>query len=321
MSTPPADPDWVPVSPLLPDDPPRVGDFWLDARIGAAESGVAYTAHTEATPDADGLTAMVIVLSEGAAADAAARDRLAGVVNEMHIDTVLARGGHGQDFGRLGRKYVPDEGDPLPADGTLLAPWVALAYDGTSAAACEAARVLDEVQLATLAPQGAPTGPDYQHYWQDRVKPGLVRLWPLPWPGRYDRAGWRTILVSWLLMLLLAALAVLIAILIFRNQPPQTPPTPTGGSGSPPPQSQSGSPPPQSGSPSPQSGSPSASQSGSQSGTPSGSPSGSESGSPSASGSDSGSASPSPSGSESGGGEPSPDESGSPGGNTPTSRL
>ena len=60
MTTPPADPDWVPVSPLLPDDPPRVGDFWLDARIGAAESGVAYTAH-----DADGRTAMIIVLSEG----------------------------------------------------------------------------------------------------------------------------------------------------------------------------------------------------------------------------------------------------------------
>ena len=314
MSTPPADPDWVPVSPLLPDDPPRVGDFWLDARIGAAESGVAYTAH-----DADGTSAMVIVLSEGAAADAAARDRLAGVVNAMHIDTVLARGGHGQDFGRMGRKYVADEGDPVPPDTGLLAPWVALAYDGTPAAAGEAARILDEVQLATLSPQGAPSGPDYRHYWQDRVKPGLVRLWPLPWPGRYDRAGWKTILVSWLLMLLLAALAVLIAILIFRNQPPQTPPTPTGGSGSPPPQSQSGSPPPQSGSP--QSGSPSASQSGSESGSPSGSPSGSESGSPSASGSESGSASPSPSGTETGGGQPSPDESGSPGGNSPTSRL
>jgi hypothetical protein len=232
----------------------------------------------------------------------------------MHIDTVLARGGHGQDFGRMGRKYVADEGDPVPPDGAVLAPWVALAYDGTAAAADEAARVLDEVQLATLDPQGAPSGPDYQHYWQERVKPGLVRLWPLPWPGRYDRAGWKTILVSWLLMLLLAALAVLIAILIFRNQPPQTPPTPTGGSGSPPPQSQSGS-------PQPQSGSPSASQSGSQSGSPSGSPSGSQSGSPSASGSSSGSASPSPSGTESGGGQPSPDESGSPGGSTPTSRL
>lgn len=327
MSTPPADPDWVPVSPLLPDDPPRVGEFWLDARLGAAESGVAYTAHTGASADpgsdAEGRSAMVIVLSEGAADDAAARDRLAGVVNDMHIDTVLARGGHGQDFGRMRRKYVDDEDDPAAPAPALLAPWVALAYDGTPAAAAEAARVLDEVQLATLAPQGAPSGPDYQHYWQDRVKPGLVRLWPLPWPGRYDRAGWKTILVSWLLMLLLAALAVLIAILIFRNQPPQTPPTPTGGSGSPPPQSQSGSPPPQSGSPSPQSGSPSASQSGSQSGSPSGSQSGSESGSPSASGSDSGSASasPSPSGSQSGGGGASPAESGSPGGNSPTSRL
>lgn len=315
MSTPPADPDWVPVSPLLGDDPPRVGDFWLDARIGAAESGVAYTAHAGDT------NAMVIVLSEGAAADAAARDRLAGVVNAMHIDTVLARGGHGQDFGRMARKYVADDRDPVPPDSGLLAPWVALAYDGSPAAAGEAARILDAVQLATLAPQGAPNGPDYQHYWHDQVKPGLVRLWPLPWPGRYDRAGWKTILVSWLLMLLLAALAVLIAILIFRNQPPQTPPTPTGGSGSPPPQSQSGSPPPQSGSPSPQTGSPSASQSGSESGTPSGSPSGSQSGSPSASGSESGSASPSPSGTETGGGQPSPNESGSPGGNSPTSRL
>lgn len=316
MSTPPADPDWVPVSPLLADDPPRVGDFWLDARIGAAESGVAYTAH-----DADGRSAMVIVLAEGAAADAAARDRLAGVVNAMHIDTVLARGGHGQDFGRMSRKYVSEDAGPVAPDGGTLAPWVALAYDGSPAAAAEAARILDEVQLATLSPQGAPSGPDYRHYWQDRVKPGLVRLWPLPWPGRYDRAGWKTILVSWLLMLLLAALAVLIAILIFRNQPPQTPPTPTGGSGSPPPQSQSGSPPPQSGSPSPQSGSPSASQSGSESGSPSGSPSGSQSGSPSASGSESGPASPSPSGTETGGGQPSPDESGSPGGNSPTSRL
>ena len=125
------------------------------------------------------------------------------------------------------------------------------------AAANEAARILDSVQLATLPPQGTPSGPEYQQYWVQRVRPGLARLWPLPWPGRFDRAGWRTILVSWLLMLLLAALAVLIAILIFRNQPPQAPPPPTGGSGSPPPQSsspQSGSPPPQSGSP--QSGSP-----------------------------------------------------------------
>src|SRR5690349_13347303 len=91
---------YVPVSPLLSDDPPRLGDFWLDARLTAREAGVAYTAH-----DGDGTPAMVVLLSDGAAGDAAARDRLAGVVNAMHIDTVLARGGHGQDYGRLGRKF------------------------------------------------------------------------------------------------------------------------------------------------------------------------------------------------------------------------
>lgn len=236
---------------------------------------------------------MVILLSEGAAADAAARDRLAGLVNAMHIDAVLARGGHGQDFGRLGRKYRSEDDDPQPPDDRIVAPWVALAYDGSPAAAAEAARILDEIELATLPPQGTPSGPDYQHYWIEKVRPGLARLWPLPWPGRFDRAGWRTILVSWLLMLLLAALAVLIAILIFRHQPPQTPPPPSGSSGSPPPQSSS----PQSGSPSgsPQSGSPSPGSASPKSGSPS-----PGSGSPSASGS----GSPSPSGTQSGGGQP-----------------
>ena len=309
-------PDTVLVSPLLADDPPRIGDFWLDARLGATSAGVAFTGH-----DAAGQPAMVLLLSEGAAADPAARDRLAGVVNGLHIDTVLARGGQGQDFGRLARKYRPDVDDPVTPDGRPVAPWVALTYDGSPAAAALAEHILSEVELATLPQQGQPAGPDYRHYWIERVRPGLARLWPLPWPGRYDRAGWRSILVSWLLMLLLAALAVLIAILIFRNQPPETAPTPTGGSGSPPPQSgspspQSGSPSPQSGSPSPQSGSPSP-QSGSpapQSGSPSpqsGSPSGSPSQSPSSSGSPT-TGSPSPSGSQSGGGQPSPSATGDP---------
>ncbi|HET9872467.1 MAG TPA: hypothetical protein VFP89_07725 [Propionibacteriaceae bacterium] len=261
---------------------------------------------------------MVILLSQGAAADAAARDRLAGLVNAMHIDTVLARGGHGQDWGRLGRKFRSEDQGPVPPDEQLVAPWAALAYDGSPAAARQADRILDEVQLATLAQQGLPAGPDYRHYWVDQIRPGLARLWPLPWPGRYDRAGWITILVSWVLMMLLAALAVLIAILIFRNQPPQAPPPPTGGSGSPPPQSgspppQSGSPSPQSASPSPQSGSPSpqSASPSSQSGSPSPSPSGSgspESGSPSpsASGTETGGTSPFPSGTESGGSGDSP---------------
>ena len=303
---------YVPVSPLLPEDPPRIGDFWLDARLHATPAGIAFTAHGETEPglegqDASDQPAMVILLSEGAAADPAARDRLAGVVNAMHIDSVLARGGHGQDFGRLARKYRADDHGPSAPDNRIVAPWVALPYDGSPAAADEAARILDDVELATLAPLGLPAGPGYRHYWIDKVKPGLTRLWPLPWPGRFDRAGWRTILVSWLLMILLAALAVLIAILLFRNQPPQSPPPPTGQSGSPPPQSSS----PQSGSASPESGS------------PSGSPSPSASGSPSpGSGSPTNSGSPSPSGTETSGGEPTPDSSGSSGvTNSPRSRL
>jgi hypothetical protein len=300
----PDHPPYVPVSPVLPDDPPRVDGFWLDARLSATPAGIAFTAHDEQNQPA-----MVLLLSEGAAADAAARARLAGEINALHIDTVLARGGQGQDTGRLGRKFRGEENDPATPDQRPSAPWAALVYDGTPAAAAEAARILDSVQLATLPPQGQPSGPDYQQYWVERVRPGLARLWPLPWPGRYDRAGWRTILVSWLLMLLLAALAVLIAILIFRNQPPQSPPPPTGGSGTPPPQSgspspQSGSPSPQSGSPSPQSGSPSP-----QSGSPSPSQSGTQSGSPS------------PSGTESGGGQPTETGTASAAPPTPGSRL
>ena len=284
---PDAGPAYVPVTPLRPDDPPKVGEYWLDARLGATPAGIAFTAH-----DAANTPAMVILLSEGAATDAAARARFAGEINSLHIDTVLARGGHGQDTGRLGRKYRSGDDDPLAPDERFVAPWAALVYDGSPAAATQAMWILNAVQIATLPPQGVPAGPDYQQYWINRVRPGLARLWPLPWPGRFDRAGWRTILVSWLLMLLLAALAVLIAILIFRNQPPQSPPTPTGSSTGPP---QSGS--PQSGT---QSGSP-------QSPAPSGSPS---------------SGSPGPSGTESGGGEPTESATGSPAAsNSPRSRL
>jgi hypothetical protein len=290
--------DAVYVHPLVPEDPPRIGDFWVDGRLGAVPAGVAFTGH-----DDENTPVMVILLSEGAASDAAARDRFAGLINALHIDTVVARGGKGQDTGRLAKKFRPRQ-DPVAPDSREEAPWAALAYDGSPAAAAEVERILNEVQLSWLPQQGQVSGPDYRLHWISQVKPGLARMWPLPWPGRYDRAGWKSILVSWLLMLLLAALAVLIAILIFRNQPPQAPPPPTGGSGSPPPQSssaggspppqsaspQSGSPPPQSASASPQSGSPS----------PSGSESGSASQSPSQSGSASGS--PSPSGSSPGGG-------------------
>lgn len=251
QTTPPGDGPQPPsLSPLLPSDPPKVGQYWLDARLVAAPSGVAFIGHdTLNTPT------MVILLSEGAAADPGARERFAGAINQMHIDTVVARGGHGQSDGRLGRRHVDDSDDPQIEDQVPATPWVALAYDASQGSAAEAARVLAEVDLSRVPLLGSPTGPDYRLHWIDRVRPGVAKLWPLPWPGRHDRAGWLSILASWLLMLLLSALAVLIAILIFQQAPQVSPPPPVPDSASASPQS--GSPSPQSGSPSPSSASPS----------------------------------------------------------------
>lgn len=255
-STPPDDAgrDQVPPVaswPLEPSDPPRVGDFWLDARILATPSGVAYLAHEQV-----GVPAMLLLLSEGAASDAAARSRLSGQVNDLDIDTVVARGGQGQDDGRLAGKFRSEADDPLSTDGAPLAPWVALAFDGSPEAVQEASRILAEVDLSWLPQQGTPAGPDYELPWIDKTAPGLSRLWPLPWPGRRERAGRTSILASWLLMLLITATAVLIAILLFSQSPQAAPPPlPTSSpTGSPPP---SGSPSPDSASPSPDSASPS----------------------------------------------------------------
>lgn len=287
------------VTPVWPSDPPKIGDFWLDGRIAATAAGVAFLAHQN-----DDSAAIVVQLSRGAAGDKAARDRFGGLINPMHVDDVIARGGHEQDQGRLGRKFRPEDDDPVEPDDDPLAPWVALTYDGTAKAPDTAGRLLSAVELE-LPPQGDPTGPDYTHYWATQSQPGLTRVWPLPWPGRYDRAGWVSILVSWILMMLMAAIAVLIAILLFRNEPPITPPPPqpsvtqtpppSSSSSSSPPPSSSSSPSPSSASPSPSSASPSDSASP----TPSGSPTMSDSASPESA-------------------SPTPGESGSPEPGTPT---
>ena len=246
--------------PLHPVDPAKIGDFWPDARLFAAESGVVYLAHE------DGATApvMVILLSQGAAADPAARDRLAGEVDRMDIDTVIARGGLDQDSGDLADKFRSEDDDPHSVDGVPQAPWVALAYDQTLAAVGEARRVLGAVGLTEPTTSAAAAGPDFRLHWADRAAPGLTHVWPLPWPGRRERGGRLSILAAWLLMLLLAATAVLIAILIFSQAPPTPPPPPipteatgTGGSPSPdtaspsPSETDTASPSPTEGSPSP----------------------------------------------------------------------
>jgi hypothetical protein len=292
-------------SPLTPADPTRIGDFWLDARLVTSPSGVAYVAHEEGAAPV-----MVVLLSQGAADDAAARDRLAGQVDRMHIDTVVARGGLDQDRGRMGSKFRSEEDDPTSIDGVPQAPWVALAFDGSAAAVHEAERLLAEVDLAWLPQQGRPAGPEYRLHWIDRHAPGLTHVWPLPWPGRRDRAGKTTILAAFLLMLLLAAVAILIAILIFSQSPPTPPSPPTGegsGTGS---ASGSGTASSSSSASSSESATSSSTSSASPSPSDSSSSDASQSSSPSPSDSESGSGSPSPSGSESGSASPTPSSSG-----------
>ena len=84
------------------------------------------------------------------------------------------------------------------------------------------------------------------HWWQN-IRPGTWRMWPLPWPDRKDRAGWLSLFTSFLLMLLIASVAVLLAILVFQNQQKVPPPAPVPSSTS---TSEGGSPSPSSGEPS-----------------------------------------------------------------------
>lgn len=252
--------------PLRDDDPPKVGDFWLDARLTATPAGTAFVAHEEG-----GDSVMLLLLSEGASRDPAARARFAGEVNAMHIDTVVARGGEDQDEGRTAVRFRSEDDDPTLAHLLPLAPWAALAFDGSLSAVREADRVLRAIDLSVVPPLSKPSGPDYRLHWIDKTGHGATRLWPLAWPARRDRASWITILVAFLIMALLSALALLMAILAFQNQPPVDAPPPI-----PSPAEGEGSGDPQSGDPQdPQSASP---QSGDPSDPSSGSPTGPDGG-------------------------------------------
>lgn len=207
--------------PLLASDPPKIGSFWLDARMTASRGAVVYFGHSSF-----GSEVLLLRLNAGAAGDAAVRDRLSGEINKMHEQTVIAMGGEGQNRGRLSDKHDHEYDDPY-LSGEEVAPWVALAYDGSERSIAEANRLLRTIDLSIPVSQDA--GPDYLLPWEKDASTGRWRVWPLPWPGRHDRAGVLPILAAWLMTIVLAGLGLLIAVLLFQNTPPEQPqpPVPT----------------------------------------------------------------------------------------------
>ena len=202
--------------PLQPEDPPRVGEFWLRGRLGANAAGYLYTASDEA-----GRNVVVAMMTEGSADDAAARDRFVYAVDDLPEDAVL---GHND------------------GDDDDLALWVAVGPiredDGSSAASDErliAERRGEEILSAVLmdrVPQiGKLRGPEFRHYWESRRRPGLFRIWPLPWPNALRPASRWALAFALLTMALIMALAVFLAWLLFRHAQPLQPepviPTPT----------------------------------------------------------------------------------------------
>jgi hypothetical protein len=203
--------------PLQPEDPPRVGEFWLRGRLGANAAGYLYAATSE-----DGRDAIVAMMTEGSADDAAARERFVNAVDELPEDVVLAHN---------------------DSDDDDLALWVAIgpirADDGTSAATDErliaerrGEEILSAVLMDRIPQPGKLRGPDFRHYWENRRRPGLFRIWPLPWPNALRPPSWWALGFALLTMALIMALAVFLAWLLFRNAPPLEPepviPTPTG---------------------------------------------------------------------------------------------
>jgi hypothetical protein len=203
--------------PLQAEDPPRVGDFWLRGRLGANAAGYLYTGSDET-----GRHAVIAMMTEGSSEDAAARDRFVTAVDELPVEAVLAHN---------------------DADDDDLALWAAIGPvrtdDGSSSAADEreiAERrgedVLSAVLMDRVPQQGRLRGPDFRHYWEGRRRPGLFRIWPLPWPTALRPASRLALGLALLTMLVIMTLAILIAWFLFRNAPEVDPdpiiPNPTG---------------------------------------------------------------------------------------------
>ncbi|GAA1154863.1 hypothetical protein GCM10009630_61100 [Kribbella jejuensis] len=195
--------------PLQPEDPPRVGEFWLRGRLGANAAGYLYAASTD-----DGRDAIVAMMTEGSADDAAARERFVNAVDELPESAVLAHNDADDDdlalWAAIG-PIRPDDGSSAASDERLIAER-------------RGEDILSAVLMDRIPQPGKLRGPDFRHYWENRRRPGLFRIWPLPWPNALRPASRWALALALLTMAVIMALAVFLAWLLFRNAPPLEPP-------------------------------------------------------------------------------------------------
>ncbi|RNL81813.1 hypothetical protein [Halostreptopolyspora alba] len=183
--------------PLRDNDPRQLGAYRLSERLNARPEGVVYLAH-----DSAGAPVSVAMLSEGAAADPAARDRFTAAVTE------------GDGVEGPPRVLAANTSNPAAC-------WVAAPHGGAGAGA-----YLDPVGVGSSGASG--TTPGYAPYWAGAQAPASAR-WS--WQGGRGRGATaaetssnRGIVIG-LVGLLLLIVALLVALYMWLAEvPPQAMP-------------------------------------------------------------------------------------------------
>ncbi|GAB3440355.1 hypothetical protein GCM10027570_05730 [Streptomonospora sediminis] len=211
--------------PLHDADPRQLGPFRLSDRAGSGAEGVVYLAR-----DSRGRQVSVAMLSEGASADPAARDRFTAAVRS---GTGVADPPKVLAFSLSGRT----------------ASWVAVRGGGARGAEA----YLEPVAIAGAGSGSAAGAPSYAPHWTGRgaTAPASASWAPAAWPwapaGVRRRAGakagtsWPVVITLLVALLLFAVLVVMIFLLlqsysVQAGRPPAQQPQYSPG-GSPPPNS------------------------------------------------------------------------------------
>ncbi|HEY7484979.1 MAG TPA: hypothetical protein VH912_11015 [Streptosporangiaceae bacterium] len=208
---------------LPTEDPSRLGPFELTGRLTETPAGIVYRG-----TDPHGREITLAVLNQGAADDAAARDRFRAAILAEPLD-----------------RAPPDGATAIVgAEPAGPAPWVATLHEPGSRGA--------ERFLAPVLLDGPPPGagrsraPLFQPYWLGSRDPALTRIGSLRDLVR-DRSIASTVLA---VAALLVAIAVLLLVLYAcrpatdQQQLPTPSPTPTSGTPTPTPTPTSGTPTP-----------------------------------------------------------------------------